>query len=158
MADDNREPAADGTLLSSLEKDLSEVDEELDEIVAEAHAWHLGRGRLSIRASLSQQTLFLLFVGFHLATSLGGVALILWGRGRAADLGIALLVGALFGIGAFMAEVWGRTVDKAAWLDDIGYWEPIRARFRELVKRRQALRERLEALESGSDEQPRLVP
>jgi hypothetical protein len=57
----------------------------------------------------------------------------------------------LFGTGAFMAEVWGRTVDKTAWIDDMVHGERTRERFRELLNRYDALSERLAAVENGSD-------
>jgi hypothetical protein len=136
---------------SNVARDLAEIDEELETLIEEAHGWQVNLGRLSVRSSLSQQTLFLLFVGFHLATSLGGAALILKGSGRAADLGIALLVGALFGLGTFMAEVWGRTVDKTAWIREIAYGERTREHFRELIARREAILERQAASEGSPD-------
>jgi hypothetical protein len=131
----------------ALEGELAHVQRELAGLIDEAHRWQFSWGRLRITATPSQQTLFRLFAGFHVATGLGGVVLILKGSGRAADLGIALVVGALFGIGAFMAEVWGRTVDKTAWMFDILYGERKRERFRELYVREQMLADRLEALD-----------
>jgi hypothetical protein len=132
-------------------RDLAEIDDELARLIEEAHGWQVNLGRLTVRSSLSQQKLFILFVGFHSAMGLGGAALILKGTGRAADLGIALLVGALFGLGAFMAEVWGRTVDKTAWIREIAYGERTREHFRDLIARREAIRERDAAPESSPD-------
>jgi hypothetical protein len=153
MADENKELAdsKDATLRSNLDRELEEVNRELEEMFKDGNSWYLTGGPLRIKLWLPPPLLSMMFASLHFAAGLGGIWLILRGSERGANLGSALLVGALFGIGAFMAAVWGKTVDKTAWMYEILHGERTRERFRELVNRQDALRERLAALESTPD-------
>jgi len=70
------------------------------------------------------------FVSFHLLVLATGAVLIFVG-GAPRDLGMALVVGALFGFGAFIAQVWTMQVSREQWLSE----DEIRGRLADLNAR-----------------------
>jgi len=85
--------------------------------------WSIGIGKLRIRAVVDTNLIAIVFILWHLLLGTAGAASILfWDDGR--ELGIALLVGALFSFGSFLAQFWSQAMDyqrefvDKIWLED----------------------------------------
>ncbi len=109
--------------------------------------WRVDVGRLAVRRHVGSQLFAKLFVLFNLCLGVFGGVLIFVG-GSASDLGIALVVGALFSFGAFLTEVWSQTVDKEQAAADAIFGEERRSELRRLQEQRTAL---LAELDTSAD-------
>lgn len=72
------------------------------------NTWHIGIGKFRVRGTIGTNGIAIVFVVWHLLAGTVGVVLTLNGS---KDLGIALVVGALFGFGAFLAQFWSQAMD-----------------------------------------------
>jgi hypothetical protein len=79
---------------------------EWQELRDELSTWHFYVGPIGISARFNSMRFTRYFVGLHLLVALCGTDLIFVSDGVPRDLGLALVVGALFGFGAFIAQVW----------------------------------------------------
>ncbi len=77
----------------------------------EASTWQFAVGPLRFRSAFKSMRFARYFVDFHLLVGATGGVLI-FARGPARDLGMALVVGALFAFGAFVAQVWSVQVQE----------------------------------------------
>jgi hypothetical protein len=93
---------------------LQDLQAELDQIIARMWvladpSWQIRLGPLFVHRRVGSQTFTRLFVSFNLLLGVAGGVLIFFG-GSFSELGIALVVGAAFSLGAFLTEVWSLTV------------------------------------------------
>ena len=84
---------------------------ELDEFNRNVAGWQFAAGPVYVRGAFSSMRLARYFIVFHLLVWVVGGVLILT-DGPARELGMALVVGALFGFGAFVSQVWTLQVQK----------------------------------------------
>ena len=94
---------------------LRQINEQLEALRARLQTWHMSAGRVRVSGRFGSMRLAQVFLGFHLLIVLSGGALIFVG-GAAQSLGIAMVVGAIFGFGAFIAQVWALQVERERWL------------------------------------------
>ena len=92
--------------------------------------WHFQAGPVGVSARLSSMRLAQLLVLLYLVITATGVVLITMG-GAPRDIGIALVVGAVFASGAFLAQVWTLQVERERWVTE----ERLRADIAALWKR-----------------------
>ena len=78
---------------------------ELDEFHRSLSGWHFAAGPVYLRGAFSSMRLARYFVAFHVLVGVVGGALI-FSDGPARELGMALVVGALFAFGAFVSQLW----------------------------------------------------
>jgi hypothetical protein len=112
--------------LARLEAELEALAERRDEAEADRYnSWHIRVGPLRLTGYVGSQRLGWLFIAFHVIVgSLGVLCFFL--PGRLPDLGAALVVGALFGFGAFLAQVWTRQTEREEARAEDGYREALR--------------------------------
>ncbi|RZT15200.1 hypothetical protein EV649_5986 [Kribbella sp. VKM Ac-2569] len=97
---------------------LSDQLDAIDEARAEAEGdrynwWAVVVGPLRLAGYVGSQHLGWLFAGFHLVVASTGI-LFFFLPGNLPNLGAALVVGALFGFGAFLAQMWAIQVEREA--------------------------------------------
>ncbi|MBB5808960.1 hypothetical protein F4560_008728 [Saccharothrix ecbatanensis] len=142
--------------LGNHDENAPEVDRLLEERVKllrefrsyqrQVHRWTISLGKLRFSRPVSSQGVAWLFLVWHLTAGVAGVVItIIWSSNRA--LGIALVVGSLFGFGSFLSQVWGQAIGREKdylakiWADDEieemrVKWKRVReieARLREIV-------------------------
>lgn len=88
------------------------LDEQLTSFWRHLSGWKLHLGPLVVRAAPGAQRLALGFFAFHVTLALGGALMIVLVQGVWADLGIAMVVGALFAFGSFLAQMWAMQQDR----------------------------------------------
>lgn len=125
--------------------ELIRLHAEFDQLWAGVQGLQLWWGPLRVRARLGSQRLAALFTAFHGLTAAAGVMFIFMGESFA-ELGVALVVGSLFGIGAFVAQVWALQSERETAL----VFDEHRARFVELQRRWDELMARREGGDQGS--------
>ena len=98
----------------------------LRDVYREFHTWNIGVGKLRIQAAVGTNFIAVAFVLWHLALGTAGVlSILLWEGGR--ELGIALLVGALFSFGSFLAQFWSQAMDKhREFVEKVGHEDDVR--------------------------------
>jgi hypothetical protein len=107
----NRKRSRRGTKskAESLITERAERYRELGNIYRNFSTWSIGIGKLKISASVGTQAIAVAFVAWHVLAAVAGIVLtIIW---KEKELGVALIVGALFGIGSFMAQFWSQAMD-----------------------------------------------
>jgi ribosomal protein S13 len=83
---------------------------ELQEIYGDFKTWGIGIGRLRIQARVGTNTIALVFLLWHILAGIAGVTItIIWKDNK--ELGVALIVGSLFGVGSFMSQFWSQAMD-----------------------------------------------
>ncbi|TCC40990.1 hypothetical protein [Kribbella speibonae] len=112
----------------------AELIAEHDRLMDAISGWQFRMGPVRLRGYFNSMRFARYFVGFHIVVGLAGAALIFFG-GSPRDLGMAMVVGALFGFGAFLAQVWTMQVEKEHWLEE----DDIRRRYSEVVNRMRTL-------------------
>jgi hypothetical protein len=100
-------------------------------------SWQIQVSRFHVRRRLGSQAFAKIFVLVNLTLGVTGGVLI-FTDGKTADLGIALVVGAAFSLGAFVSAVWTLTVE--AERNRYG------AELRQLQERHDAIRAQLDEL------------
>jgi hypothetical protein len=70
----------------------------------EAHGWQLRAGPLRIRGRVSSGTVALITIIFLSVTLISGVVLMIYGAAN--ELGIALVVGSIFGLSSCLTQFW----------------------------------------------------
>lgn len=131
---------------------LVELEEALESVVHEmwslhAPSWKFALGRrIVIRLPVNSQLVAQLFVLYNLLALVSGILLILLGDGLAPELGIALVVGALFSIGAFASAVWVLTVEGERAAVQKSFGVEIREQLEDLRRRRDSLIKEIEIL------------
>lgn len=114
--------------------ELARLRDEFDQFFADLQGVQLKWGPLRARARLGSQRVAALFAAFHGFTMLAGIVLVFMGDSFS-ELGVALVVGSLFSVGAFVAQVWAlQSARETALVADVH-----RARFMELLQRWEAL-------------------
>lgn len=116
-----QDPRGTATLVTMPKKrsepeSLDDLWTEWEELRAELSTWHFYVGPVGVSARFNSMRFARYFVAFHLLVAASGAVLIFISDGAPRDLGLALVVGALFGFGAFIAQVWSAQVDREAWL------------------------------------------
>ncbi|WP_116200505.1 hypothetical protein [Amycolatopsis circi] len=99
-------PERDETLLA----EAINVIERYESLRRELTAWNFSVGRISLSRSVGTVQIFGIFVVWHTLALCAGITLIALKSG--AELGIALTVGSLFGIGSFISQVWSQGMDR----------------------------------------------
>jgi hypothetical protein len=102
---------------------LRKLNEDWRALERRTEVWKFHAGRLRVEGHFPSQRLAWWFAGFHVIVGAAGVVLSIFARGAAQSLGLALVVGSLFGLGAFMAQAWSLQVERERWLGE----EDIRA-------------------------------
>ncbi|MFD7653369.1 hypothetical protein ACFV4N_05255 [Actinosynnema sp. NPDC059797] len=126
-----------GSLISAEFNDHDESEREINQLLEErvnllrefrgyqrqVHSWKISLGRFRISRPISSQGLAWLFFAWHLMAGISGVLItVFWVSNRA--LGIALVVGSLFGFGSFLSQIWGQAIGREKdylvkiWADD----------------------------------------
>lgn len=100
----------------SKEARRSQLMAELHEVDKRAWAlanprWRIDLGPVRLAARVSSQQFTRLFVAYTGLLALVGGGLTLYANDQVANLGAALLVGAIFSFAAFLTEVWSLTVE-----------------------------------------------
>jgi hypothetical protein len=107
MADDN----PDIPELEALEAKLREVYDDFRIKVADPKSfWNLHYGPLHVRARMSSQRITGIFISFCLTAFVTGALATFVSATR--ELGIALVIGAIFTGGSFLIQYWSSQVDK----------------------------------------------
>jgi hypothetical protein len=75
------------------------------EFKRKAHGWQFAAGPIRIVANVGPRTTSIIFIAFNTACFIAGIAL-MFVSDLAASIGAALIVGALFSFGAFVAQFW----------------------------------------------------
>jgi hypothetical protein len=128
---------------SELERELNQVSTDMWAVVGQS--WGIKVGPIRVRRRIGSQLFAKLYVLFNLGLAMLGGLLIFAGE-SASDLGIALVVGALFSFGAFLTEVWSQTVDGEQEALDAIFGEERRDKLRRLQKRRAVLLAELDVI------------
>ncbi|WP_336159923.1 hypothetical protein [Amycolatopsis sp. VC5-11] len=103
---DDTSPERDETLLA----EAKDVIERYKNLRNELTGWNLSLGPIQISRALGTNHIFIIFAAWHIVALGAGIGiLLLWRSGT--ELGIALTVGALFGIGSFISQVWSQGMD-----------------------------------------------
>ncbi|WP_405059622.1 hypothetical protein OG474_43790 [Kribbella sp. NBC_01505] len=97
-------------------EDLDALWVQWEDLRDELSTWNFRLGPVGINARFGSLRLAKYFVGFHLVVAIIGALLIFLTEDAPRDLGMALIVGALFGLGAFIAQVWAAQVSREEWL------------------------------------------
>jgi len=95
--------------------ELLEIRKKYGKILKKFHkeyrTWRLSLGPIRVKAALSSQHIALIFAFWHAFAGAAGILVfIFWQAGR--PLGIALVVGSLFGMGSFVSQVWSQAMNK----------------------------------------------
>jgi hypothetical protein len=125
--------------VDQIARELAEVDRQIGDVLTEAVEWRLWIPGRVVAVPIDPQVLFLMFVAFHVTLLAVGAGLLLWASGTAVDLGLALVVGSLFSLGAFLAQVWAHGQERVDRVVGTVFTEPRRQEFERLVARRQEL-------------------
>lgn len=146
-----------------LERALAEATDRLratatrsEELLTRLLTWRLRIGPLLLERSVSSGTIAKAFAAWHLVLlGVGVVFTTAWANLR--ELGIALVVGALFGFGAFIAQVWsmGMTrehdfIRRVFNEDEITELRQVAAELNKIYAERQQLSEQLERVRPAS--------
>jgi hypothetical protein len=84
---------------------------EYNKLMDNMSGWQFHMGPIRLSGYFTSMRFARYFVGFHIVVGVAGAVLIFFG-GPPRDLGMAMVVGALFGFGAFLAQVWTVQVEK----------------------------------------------
>lgn len=120
-----------------IENELEQLDARMWQ-VAHARGWQIKLGPLWIRRRIGSQVSAKLYVATNGVLLVAGAVLI-FAEGAAADLGIAIVVGAIFAMGSFLGMVWSLTVEKERQSLDLLYGDEIRDQLEKLRAQRNAL-------------------
>jgi hypothetical protein len=134
--------------LDRLHEQLQAADEALKAaLLRTAGEWKIVIGPVRLQAVVGTNSILLVYALFNTVCLTAGVVFS-FARGTLASLGLALVVGALFSFGAFVAQFWAvthqresETVDRAYGGDD-----EITVNLKRLVKKRAELVDRIERL------------
>lgn len=120
-----------------------------------AAPWRFGLGPIRIRYPASPMFIVQVFVLFHILCFAVGAALI-FTTGPTRELGIAMVVGAIFAFGAFVAQFWAVSYERAnaIYKEAVGDLET--RKLKRLAAKRAEIASQIEHLErpDGSNPQP----
>ena len=127
---------------AALAGQLKSVDYEMQKEIRRrsSQGWGLG----PIRFEASSGIITIGYIAFHAACFVIGIVLITLG-GIPRDVGIAVVVGALFAFGSFMAQWWAVVVQREISVRDAADQESDAALWRELTLRRARISRQIEA-------------
>lgn len=99
-------------------RENEELSAERDQIAARyreiyrgIHTWGLTIGRWHWTRVVGNSGISIIFAVWHLAAfCAGAIITIFWDSGK--ELGVALVVGALFGVGSFLSQMWSQGMDR----------------------------------------------
>jgi hypothetical protein len=92
--------------IDQLVRDLQGVERTLHKALRDkAETWGLSVGPIRIQGTFSDESITIIFVVLNAACFALGVAFSLHG-GTLNSLGVSLIVGSIFGIGAFVGQLW----------------------------------------------------
>lgn len=111
-SDDNEAPREeDDSKVQELLRRRGDELAKLRDLHGQFITWSMELGPLQFSAQVGSHTITLVFIAWHLlAGAAGTVITIIWPSNK--ELGVALIVGALFGFGSFLAQFWSQAVDK----------------------------------------------
>ena len=121
--------------LKQLEAELRTTTDEMWALVGPPD-WHLQAGPVRLRGRIGSQSFALMFTLFHLVVAAVGAVLTFVGS-SVESLGVALVVGALFGFGSFISQVWAQGMERERQLLRFLFGGPDSPRLRALRRRRQ---------------------
>ena len=99
--------------VNQLTAELRAIDDEIDREIARLSShWTLQFGPFKLSVT-GVKSISLIYVVFNVACFVFGIAFVLL-RGVLANLGIALIVGAIFSFGTLIAQVWAISVQNAS--------------------------------------------
>ncbi|MFI5591510.1 hypothetical protein ACIA5G_41120 [Amycolatopsis sp. NPDC051758] len=141
-ADDERQ--SDDTLAA----EASDIFDRYWSLRKELTTWSIKIGPIRISKPVDTNSLAIAFIIWHAATFTTGVLVtIFWANNKA--LGIALVVGSLFGFGSFLSQVWSQGMAKEReFLHKIEHEESI-ARFRIVAKQVRDVERRIDERLNG---------
>jgi hypothetical protein len=136
-----------------LEEKLRAADEAFrQEYVRTASSWHVDFGPIHIPFVIGSQQVAKIYVLFNALCFAAGVAFC-FVRGILSGLGIALVVGSLFALGAFVSQFWTAVNTREIEWSDRVYGEASVAGLQRLDKERSELHKQIEGLRD-TDEAP----
>jgi hypothetical protein len=134
--------------IASLEAKLAEIESQLDEAVAvKALTWHIGVRKRAIRLRVTSENIALAYAVVCLGALAAGIAFTLSTGTK--ELGVALVVGAIFAIASFMAQWWAVAATQQQEILDDTYDRGIRERLRKLAQERQEIIDSLVAMDGA---------
>lgn len=125
--------------------ELRDIDRLLmDGLLEESSHWSIGAGRFRVQGIFSPNLIAVIFLVFNSGCLAGGIVFSLLG-GTLNSLGISLVVGSVFAMSAFIAQLWtvsyqrSRDVLREVFGDDFEELKNLAARRAEVVNRITAL-------------------
>jgi hypothetical protein len=134
--------------LDRLQEQLQAADEALKAaLIREADTWFIKIGRFRLHAVMGTNTILVGYISFNTVCFATGVAFSLVG-GIVTSLGLSLVVGALFGFGAFVAQFWIVALQREGeiWHRAYGGSDETTTNLKRLVKKREELADLIERL------------
>lgn len=96
---------------SDLQRQLDETVRRISTLVSQFTTWNLYIGGRPIRRRMSTSDIAKIFAAWHIVALLAGIMVsIFWVDDK--GLGVALVVGSLFGIGSFLSQFWSQAMDR----------------------------------------------
>jgi len=136
-----------------LRAELIRIDDEIRNLRSRFRrgiGWQLWGRPFGVRVPANSALIFMAFTLFNLSALGAGIGLTIATRGALNNLGIALVVGALFAFGSFMAQWW--TVQAQVELDFTDRITGTAQREEQIGKLRSQIVKRLEHLEQSEQE------
>jgi hypothetical protein len=134
-----------------LHQELQETEDSFwREMSHAASGWQLIAGPVRIRAVVRSETITLVYVAFNAACFIAGTIFIFAG-GVLANLGIAIVVGAIFAFGSFVAQFWAVAVQNEREVRDRVFVDDWTTEMKRLAEKRTQLIERLRQARPDSD-------
>lgn len=133
-------------------EEYAQIERQMRQIEEYSHAWRLSLGRFRIAFRLGPSRMFLLIVTLYVLLGVAGtIVLTELSWQHAGELGVALIVGSLFGIGAFMSQAWAHVVEWEATAQRALWGYQRERRIAELRERHEELHLRLNSQRADLD-------
>lgn len=134
--------------LDRLVDEFDAVEEEFWEAANKATSgWQLKIGPLYAKRHIGSQAIARIFIAFCLTCFVAGAALALTPSTR--ELGVAMVVGAIFAGGSFIIQLWGVQIQQEKAFAEKLFEEEKKRYFRSLMKRRDRLAAQIEKRRPG---------
>lgn len=134
-----------------LEENLRAVDEAFQkEYLRTASSWHVNFGPIHIPFVIGSQQVAKIYAFFNALCFVAGVVFCFF-KGVLSGLGIALVVGSLFALGAFVSQFWMAVYTREIEWSGRVYGEASTAQLRHLDKERSELYKQIEGLRDAEE-------